>query len=489
MSLRAVSTSRLPALPGLVLLAALTACGNDPPGGSGDAGPSVRLARLTNAVAFEGQSRFVTELTATEGDLTGATVSVPEDAPLRLLEQRCVASRCGLLFEVLDGQANLGRPLPAPIDATQVRLQVEPADGGAPWQALLSVYPLDVLRNTSTSGEAVPVRTPMLMAARMELAAGASWRLEHEAPARWFVFGDARLGGSIDASAAGPAAGPGGGAGGEPGADATGPGGGAAGPAGQGGGGGGHAQMGESGADAGGGPGGQGGMAVGTPSVDCLGQPEQDRCGGGGGGGAAGSGGGGGGGLLLVVLGHLDAGGGRLLARGADGEGGGGGGAGGAIQVAAWSWTALEEIDVAGGAGGAGPGGEQGGAGSPGRLRADVPSSQRWAGAWAGPWTDPSALPAIVEAPTVRLSGQVEPGTGQVEVGRLGEETPLATADVAASGDFEIEVPLEVGLQRLWLRTDEGVRSWVGSSLELATVTPGQPPVPVGALLDVVRLR
>ena len=133
------------------ILSSTVACGDDEPTPGRDSGPALRLARLTNAVAFEGQSRFVTELTVTEGDLTGATVIVPGGAPVRLLEQQCSSSRCGLRFEVLDAQGNLGRPLPAPIDAAQVRLRVEPADGGTPWQALLSVYPLDVLRNTSTS--------------------------------------------------------------------------------------------------------------------------------------------------------------------------------------------------------------------------------------------------------------------------------------------------------------------------------------------------
>ena len=114
---------------------------------------------------------------------------------------------------------------------------------------------------------------------------------------------------------------------------------------------------------------------------------------------------------------------------------------------------------------------------------------QRWSGAWSGPWIDLSAVPALVTAPTVRLQGWVEPGTGRIEVGRLGEDTAVATATVAPSGDFEVEVPLRPGLQRLWVRTDEGVRGWVGTSLQLDSVAPGQPPVPVGGLLDIVRLR
>ncbi len=410
---------------------------------------------------------------------------------MELRDLRCVGSRCGLLLSIRDEAPNQGRPIPAPIDSRPVRVLVDGGDGGPPWQALLSVQPLDLLRNTSTSGEPVRVTASTIFASSASLDTGARWRLAHPEPARWFVFGSASLSGEIDLRG-GPAseAGPGGGQGGAPGAEAPGPGGGAGGA---GGGGGGYGAPGGAGRAADGGTGGEGGAAWGEPAIPCLSDPAARRCGGGGGGGGReGRGGGGGGSLLLVVLGDLDLSGARLRADGTAGEGGGGGGAGGAVHLAAWRITGFDAPSVAGGEGSRATDGASGGQGGEGRLRLDTPEGGRPMAsfsAWLGPAVDPREVPPFLESEEVLLRGRATPGSGRVQVGLRGSEAPLAEALVGADGAFEVRVRVPLGLARLWVRTEGGARSWVGNALELETVEPGRPPLPVGALIDLVRLR
>ncbi len=474
------------------LLALMTGCGSSPQGT--DAGvfdaPPARIAHLEPAVAFEGQSRFVTELYVDEGDLSGASFSFDPPDVLELREHRCVGSRCGLWLSVRDTTPNQGRPLPAPIDAKPVRILVDNGDGGPPWQALLSVQPLDALRNTSTSGGPVAVSAPTILAASAESNEGAVWKPSHDGPARWFVFGSAVLAGTLDLRGGnGSSAAPGGGAGGEEETTAPTPGGGAGGA---GGGGGGHAEAGTPGSGPGGvGMGATGGPAWGEPSLPCLTDPREERCGGGGGGGGAeGPGGGGGGGLLLVVLGTLDLTNGRILADGAEGRGGGGGGAGGAVHLAAWDLLGAADVSVRGGAGSDASSGATGGAGARGRLRMDLPPGVAVPdAAWLGPTVDPREVPPILESEELVLRGRVAPGVARVQAGVAGSEMPMAEAPVDASGAFELRLRLPLGSSRLWLRTDAGARSWVGNSLELQTIEPGRAPVPVGALLNVVRVR
>lgn len=159
---------------------------------------------------------------------------------------------------------------------------------------------------------------------------------------------------------------------------------------------------------------------------------------------------------------------------------GGGGGAGGIVVLAAPIWRAPALLDVAGGAGEG-----RGGAGGAGGVHLQVPGAS--AAAELGPAVDLSAVPAITELAAIEIAGVAAPGA-RVRVSAQGGASVEATAD--AAGAFMVSVELAPGLNRLSVTQElDGrvVRSWVGTSIELATETPGVA-LPSGALIDVARL-
>lgn len=420
-----------------------------PPTDSGRPPGSVRTAQIN---AYEGQRRFVTVL---EGDepLDGATVEA--DPVFRILEQRCAGVRCGVVAEVLDTRPNTGAPVPFPIDAEGHFFTVRLTDGREA-RALVNVLPLD----TISAGGTEPVTTGgVRFASSLDVPSGATVRGEG-APLRWIVFGDARLGGTLDVSADGATPGPGGF---DPGLGPT------AGAAGDGGGGGGgHGLAGAPGDGPGGEPGAGGAGGDAEPRPGCASDffAAEPCAGSGGGGDGAGAGGGAG---ALIVLGALEAAGGTLRAAGGDGTLDGGGGAGGAWWVAAASGEA-PAVDLAGGAGaGLGGAGGEGAAGveAPGALGVDL-----------------GALPAITSDASWTLTGAAAPGA-RVFVERADDDARVeATADDA--GAFSVTLTLSPGLNRFRVYFDAGDgerRSWVGTSIEQERR--GSDVLPTGALVDV----
>lgn len=429
-----------------------------------DTGPPVGTADNANIAVFEGQRAVVTVLTVMGAVLDGAEVT-SDDTALRVIEHVCAGPRCGVLLAVDDVEPDVGRAIPAPIDASNLFLRIRLA-GQPDRRALFSVAPLDAIRN---DGEAT-IRGTYFAASVTTSAATAFRGAPGLEPIRWFVFGDAVLRGSVDVSGMAATAGPGG----EPGAMASAMGegdgaGGAGSASGGGGGGGGSLEPGSAGegTDAG-----EGGAAF---ALGCGIDPFIRDCGGGAGGGAYGTGGGGGGTFAIAILGTVDADI-DIVARGGDGDEGGGGGGGGRVFVAATAPTgAGVRADVAGGAGGPRPE-ASGGAGGAGEAR--LPGD--------GPTIDTPAS-WIVRDPSVTVSGRATAGAS-IEVSLL-DDTVVATATVATDGTFSLPVALAPGLNRLRVIEVDGEvrrRSWSGNHFELERR--GAEVLPVGALLDVAHV-
>lgn len=460
--------------------AALIGCGERPPVVTPDAGEELGIASSEQIVAWEGQTRFVTVLSSASGEpLDGATVSVEDPAgPLELIDQRCAGTRCAVVLRVRDQSANTGAAIPPPIDGRDAFLRVVLPD--APdLRTLLRVMPLDTIGGGGTE----PLRTSgVRLASSADMAGGTAYAGEAGGePIRWVVFGDARFAGSLDVSATGEAAFGGGHAGGAAAAAGGGPSGGGAGEGGAGGGGGGGAEPGEPGDGAADEPGagGAGGVA-GDPA--CVLDFFETACGGGGGGGAAGAGGAGGGALVIVSLGELDLSAATLRASGGDGATGGGGGGGGFVALAAPRWRPPMAVELGGGAGEG-----RGGAGGPGVLHVQAPGDAA-SGAVLGPAVDLASVPAITMESSITIGGAAAPGARVILEDREDGSSFEGTAD--ASGAFSISVELAPGLNRFEVAAElDGarVRSWVGTSIDLDSPTPGVA-LPVGALIDVARV-
>src|SRR5690606_7671736 len=157
----------------------------------------------------EGQQRFVTVLTAQSGEsLDEATVEVADPSgPLSILEQRCAGDRCGVVLRVLDRVANTGEAIPPPIAGQDAYLIVR-IPGASPQRALLRVMPLDTITGGGTEPLAVG---GVRLASSADMAATTAFVGQPGGePIRWVIFGQARLGGTIDVSGAGAMPGPGG---------------------------------------------------------------------------------------------------------------------------------------------------------------------------------------------------------------------------------------------------------------------------------------
>ena len=470
-------------LPSLVVaVAVVAACGGDDDRPSfPDTGPTIPPASARPQVAFEGHGAMAIEITATGADLTGATIA-PEDpsGPLSVVSSRCNGTRCGVVVAVADTRPNMGKPIPAPIDAANHFLSV--TKGEDRWRALITVYPLDAISNGGTMP--LTVRGVQL-ASSITTAAGSTFRGGDE-PVRWIVFGGGSVNGTIDVSAEGAEGFAGGHAGGAPGARGSGPGAGAAAPvagAGAGGAGGSDAGGAGEGADGTPGTGGAGGDAITT--IACVDDTRDAACGGSSGGGAAGAGGAGGGTLLLASLAPLDLAGATLRAGGGDGVDGGGGGAAGMIVVAAPSITETPILDAAGGGGGASSGaGGMGGAGTDGFAVMELGTGSV-AGLMTGPSVDLSTFEPVTDQPMLTLTGSAEPDAAIVLEDTDGGRLASTTAD--ASGAWTAELTLEPGVNRIAIVATGALgtlRSWTGTNIdfvnEMGTTRP------VGATVDVV---
>lgn len=449
-------------------------------------GPTPPPAQVAQILAYEGQQRYVTVLSAFGVDVADAEVFAEgPDSPLTVVEYTCTSARCAVLLTVADHIENLGFPVPAPIDSVSAFIRLRKADGQQ-WRGLVKIQPLDNIENDSL--EVLRV-SGISLASSARTIAGSTLRASALSdPVRWIVFGDAEIRGDIDVSALGREAGAGGGSGGEAGGDAMGAGGGGGADDGGGGGGGGNATPGAAGEDADGvvGEGGAGGDAV--PEA-CITDFEDDECGGGGGGGAAGPGGGGGGTLVIIALGALDLSGASFTSRGSDGTDGGGGGAGGHVMIAAHSWTAPETLGVEPGEGApaAGAGG-RGGDGADGILRVDVPGEQA-RGNLVGVVVDVAELPWLHREETATLTGAAAPGA-RVEVFEL-DGPRRASVTAGDDGRFAVDVDLEVGINRLTVQatSDAGtLRCWTGTSITFDRGAASPTPVPVGAVIDLAYL-
>lgn len=424
-----------------------------------DVPPSLEAASNANPAVFEGQGEVVSVLTVVGADLTGATV-ISESDGLVVLDAECAGERCGVVVAVPDTQPNVGRAIPAPIDATNHFLRIVQA-GSADRRALFSVAPLDAIAN---EGDTATVRG-VYFASSLSTGAATSFRgaLGRE-PVRWFVFGDGALRGRVDVSADGSEPGPGGFS-----ATTSSPANGATGDATSGGGGGGSASEGAPGEGA---SAGVGGDAFG---LGCAADAFTVSCGGGAGGPGTGSAAAGAGAFSLVVLGTLAIGDAVVDAHGADGSEGGGGGGGGRVMIAATHADGGGiTIDTSGGAG-------DPRAGSAGGDGADGESTVAF---------DLVARPArwIVRDPTLVLVGRGAIG-GRIVVERI-DGTPIGSADVGADGTFTVDVALIPGLNRLRVSSidssGELARLWSGNHLELERR--GAELLPVGGLLDVAYL-
>lgn len=472
---------------GAALLFQACGGGDDAPPPTGpDLGPPPPPAAFASPnVAYEGQQRFVTTLTAPGLDLSGATVmAIAPDGPLEVVETRCSASRCGVHVRIRDMRSNaeVPDPVPAPINNRNEFLELRV--GSQVRRAVITVWPTQQLNGAGMAS----LRDALLASGGTVDATGSYVGAPIGGPVRWFSMGPLRFAGTLDVSGPGALARVGGAAGGAIGSAGMGPGGGAAGVGGAGGGGGGHASAGTAGAAADGAAsgGGAGGAAYGDASASCLEDVRASVCGGSGGGGATGEGGAGGGSLLIVSLESLDFSGATLLARGGAGTSGGGGGSGGNILLAAPAWVPPSTLDASGGAGeGAG------GAGAAGHLRVDVGAGEGWEGAFAGPRLDPTSAP-LFGAATVTFRGRATPrNVVHVERHDDGRRTS-GTTD--ADGSFAIEVPLMSGSNRLRIieDTEAGpVRGWIGNAFEFGTgarCVTASVCIPIGAFVDVVRV-
>jgi hypothetical protein len=467
----------------------LNACGggdDTAPPTAPDLGPPPPPAAFASPnVAYEGQQRFVTTLTAPGLDLSGATVTaIATDGPLEVMETRCSASRCGVHVRIRDTRSNAEVPDPVPAPISNRNEFLELRIGSQVRRAVITVWPTQQLNGAGMAS----LRDALLASGGMVDATGTYVGAPIGGPVRWFSMGPLRFAGTLDVSGPGSLARVGGAAGGAAGSAGMGPGGGAAGVGGAGGGGGGHATPGSPGAGADGtaGAGGVGGAAYGDANTSCLEDARAGVCGGSGGGGAAGEGGAGGGSLLIVSLEGLDFTGATLLARGGAGTSGGGGGSGGNILLAAPTWMPPSTLDVAGGEG-EGAGGD----GAPGHLRVDVGAGEGWTAAFAGPRLDPSSAP-LFGGETVTLRGRAAPG-GRVHVERQDDgRRTSGTAD--PEGTFAIDVPLAPGSNRLRIieDTDSGpVRGWIGNAFEFGTgarCVTASVCIPIGAFVDIVRV-
>ncbi len=441
-------------------LASAAGCGGTPPPARSDAGPSYAVASSAAPPLFEGMDAAVTFLTAPGTDFRGATVEA-EDG-LVVVEQRCVEAGCAVVLEVPDTEPDRGMPLPPAIDAQNRFLLVRRA-AGMDLRAAVSVVPLDAIRN---GGDDATVRG-VFLASSLESSAETLFRgAPGREPPRWFVFGAAVLRGTVDVAAGASGPGPGGLLGATSGA-ASGAGAGGAGSGSVGAGGGGAASPGQAGQGSGGG---EGGAAFGDR---CALDAFAGDCGGGGGGAAEGPGGSGAGAFALVALGSLEADV-DIRAAGGAGTAGGGGGGGGRVAVVARDRAGPGvRAEVGGGAGGTRVEGS-GGAGGAGEATLEPIFTVEADGPW------------IVDEPTATIRGAAADGT-EVRVDDLGGTT-LARM-TAVGGAFELPVPLAPGLNRLRViaRDASGEhRSWQGNHLEFERR--GTLALPVGALLDVVRL-
>ena len=140
-----------------ILALAAIACGDDARGpGPTDAGSGGVLPTATARpqVAFEGQQQYVVSITAEEADFTGAVVRAEDPSgALQVNDYRCNARRCGVRLSVRDLRANMGTPVPAPIDAQNSFLIVEGPAGI--WRSLVSVRPLDTISNAGGDPQSV----------------------------------------------------------------------------------------------------------------------------------------------------------------------------------------------------------------------------------------------------------------------------------------------------------------------------------------------
>ncbi len=468
----------------------LLACGGDddrPPPGVPDLGPPPPPAAFASPnVAYEGQQRFLTTITAPGLDLTDAIVSAVDPmGPLEVIEARCTAARCGVHLRVRDTRSNaeVPDPVPAPISNRNefVELRIESQIR----RAVVTVWPTQQLNGAGMAS----LRDSLLASGGTVDATGSYVGAPIGGPIRWFSMGPLRFAGTLDVSGPGALARVGGGAGGAPGSAGAGPGGGAPGVGGAGGGGGGHASAGIAGTGADGTPagGGAGGAAYGAASAACLEDVRTTVCGGSGGGGATGEGGAGGGSFLIVSLEALDLSGATLLSRGGAGSGGGGGGSGGNLLVAAPSWTPPAMLDASGGLGD-GPGG----AGASGNVRIDVGTGEGWPGAFAGPRLDPASAPLFGGA-TVTLRGVA--GAGHTVHVERHDDGRRVSATAGSDGVFSLDVPLAEGGNRLRIieDTDAGpVRGWIGNAFEFGTgarCVTASVCVPIGAFVDILRVE
>jgi hypothetical protein len=467
----------------------LQACGSGddtPPPTGPDLGPPPPPAAFAAPnVAYEGQQRFVTTVTAPGLDLSGATVTaVAPDGPLDVVEVRCSASRCGVHVRIRDTRSNAEVPDPVPAPISNRNEFLELRIGEQVRRAVITVWPTQQLNGAGMAS----LRDALLASGGMVDATGSYVGAPIGGPIRWFSMGPLRFAGTIDVSGPGALARVGGAAGGAAGGPGMGPGAGAAGTAGAGGGGGGHATSGTAGAGADGtaAAGGAGGAAYGDASTSCLEDARTTVCGGSGGGGAAGEGGAGGGSLLIVSLESLDFTGATLLARGGDGTAGGGGGSGGNILIAAPTWMPPTTLDAAGGTG-EGAGGD----GAPGHVRVDVGAEEGWAGAFAGPRLDRASAPLFGGA-TVTLRGRGTAGDS-IHVERQ-DDGRRTSGTVDPDGAFSIDVPLATGSNRLRIIEDTPagpVRGWVGNAFEFGTgarCVTASVCIPIGAFVDILRV-
>lgn len=452
------------------LCIAFLACGDDDSMGRPDVEAPPPPASLAEAVAFEGMRSFVTEVTLADGtSLEGAVITPAEGAPFEILEQRCVAERCGLVLTVLDTRPNRGVGVPATIDAVNHFLRVQTT--GALYQALLPVRPLDEVTGRGT--EPSTFREPIILATNVVIDPGATLQSGFAEPVRWVSFGDVQIAGTLDASANELVVG---GAGGVAGNAGEGLGEGGVGGGAAGGGGAGHAEMGGMGAT------GEGGAAYGLPSIACMGDFSQLACGGSGGGGDTGAGGDGATGVFVVSLGTftLD---GVISARGGDGASGGGGGS---VLLAAPAFEGSGTVDVSGGAGDG-----TGGDGSAGRVRIDTPGTGGPSDVYRGVAVSLAGVPRIVESASLTLTG-VASADAAIEVQLVGGSL-VADGSADASGAFSIDVPLAPGLNRLAIEAVDAdgarTRNWVGTNIRFERVPGRMAPVPTSATVDVVRLR
>ena len=467
----------------VVAVAVVAACGGDDDRPSfPDSGPTIPPASAQPQVAFEGHPGMAIEITAGGDDLTGATIA-PEDpaGPLSVVSSRCNGTRCGVVLAVADTRGNMGKPIPAPIDAENHFLSV--TKGEDRWRALITVYPLDAISNGGTMP--LTVRGVQL-ASSIAVSAGATFR-GGDAPVRWIVFGGGNVNGTIDVSAEGAEGRAGGHAGGAPAAAGSGPGAGAAAPAagaGAGGGGGSGEGAPGDGADGTPGAGGAGGGVV--DDVACVDDSRETACGGSSGGGATGSGGAGGGTLLLASLAPLDLSGATLRANGGAGTDGGGGGAGGVIVLAAPSVAGAPTLESVGGEGGAAAAGASGagGTGGDGFVLMEVGSADPDP-LMTGPSVDLSAFEGVTDQPMLTLTGKSEPNASIALDDTDGATLATTTAD--ASGAWSVELTLEPGLTRIAIVSSGSLgalRSWCGTNVEF--VNEMGMSRPVGATVDVV---